>query len=70
MTQYWDEVKEDPVKKAKVSYKKMPDKSLKVKSEFSTKADLFSFLSLINEVDLYPKWVPFCKKAVIVAWIK
>ena len=51
-----------------MSYKKMKDGSLKVKSEFATHVNLFNFLALLNEVDLYPKWVPFCKKSKIVPW--
>lgn len=64
---YWDETNEDKEKKAKLSYKKLPDSSLKILSTFSTKANLFNFLALINEVDLYPLWVPFSKKSFIVS---
>ena len=44
----------------------MKDGSLKIKSELATQVNLFNFLALMNEVDLYPKWVPFCKKSKIV----
>ena len=44
----------------------MKDGSLKIKSEFATYVNLFNFLALINEVDLYTQWVPFCKKSRIV----
>ena len=63
---YWDETKENKEKKVRMSYKKMKDGSLKVRSNFQTEVNLFNFLSLINEVDLYPEWIPFCKKSFIV----
>ena len=49
-----------------MSYKKMKDGSLKIRSNLKTEVNLFNFLSLINEVDLYTEWIPFCKKAFIV----
>lgn len=44
----------------------MGDGTLKVLVELQSQVELFNFLSLINEIDLYPIWVPFCKKSELV----
>ena len=44
----------------------MPDGTLKVLAELHSQVELFNFLALINEIDLYPLWVPFCKKSELV----
>lgn len=44
----------------------MADGTLKVLVELQSQVELFNFLSLINEIDLYPIWVPFCKKSELV----
>lgn len=38
---------------------------MKILSLMSTKLNLFNFCSLINEVDLYKEWIPFCKKGKV-----
>jgi len=60
---YWDSTQVANKGGGTLSYKKMKDGSLKVLSNFLTKANLFNFLGMLNEIDLYHTWIPFLKKS-------
>jgi hypothetical protein len=62
---YWDETQVDQQRGSNLSYKKMPNGTLKTLTNMRTQVNLFNFLALVNEIDLYPTWIPFCKKSDI-----
>jgi len=53
----------------KMSYMAQDDKSITMKVSANVKVDLFNFLSIIYEVDLYKKWVPFCHDSETVLYV-
>lgn len=45
----------------------MEGKTLKVLLELQTEVELFNFLALVNEVELYGKWIKMVKESQLVA---
>ena len=50
-------------KEFKLSYQPDKDSYINFKFTVDFKADLFNFLAVLNEVELYKKWMPFCQES-------
>ena len=47
-----------------LKYKKLPGESIyALKYEAELEVSIFNLCAMIYEVDIFPKWIPFCSKA-------
>lgn len=52
-----------------MSYMPQKDKSITMRVNTDFKVDLFSMFAIIYEIDLFEKWVPFCKESKTVNFL-